>query len=673
MSIKILTILTFFVPLIVLPDLFIFPFVVPKVIFFRSLAALLFGLFILLFFVNKAEFRPKFSVLHAFVGLYSLFLLISTFVGVDWYNSFWDSHERMLGTFTILHYVAYYFVLSSVFKKKEEWKGLLWWFVSAGSLVVGVGLLQRVDPNLLLNSESWRVIATLGNPIYLGGYGLFLAYMGYLLGMEEKKIAWRRNLAFFLSFLGLVGIVISGTRGTLLGLLVSLGVLCLIYIFYLREKEQKKVRILLSSMLVCGALVLSLFYIFRSTNFVIDNFPTLGRLVNSSVDADTGSTRIMAWKIAYESFQQYPIFGWGQNNFYYAFNQYYNPHFMFFGGGETWFDNAHNVVMNTLSTGGILGLLAYLGLFVLASYSLLRAYQKQMVSIHLFAVGVAFLVGHFIHNFFVFENATSFLYFFFFLAFIESSTRSMEKEKTQTLKDAKLAPVLRYGVLLVVLVFIYKTNINVARANNANLEAMRAISQGQMGVAFVRYEEAKSYGSPHIGDIRTDFVRMGAELVQRVIVANKIDDAAKLTFNKLYEEQKINHAFRPIDIRVHILLIQMSMLGQYIDQSKGYLDVADTKLVEALALSPKRQQLLYLLSTIKIQKGQYEQGVVLAQQAVDLDRQVGDSWVHLALAYTQTNQLDKVAGVFDEAIKNGAVFSPTAKDTVKTTFGVTLP
>jgi len=668
---KVITVLTFLVPLVVLPDLFIFPFVVPKIVFFRSLAALLFGIFILLFFINKEQFRPKFSALHLIVGLYSLFLLISTFVGVDWYNSFWDSHERMLGTFTILHYVVYYFILSSVFKTKEEWKSLLWWFLSAGSLVIGVGLLQRVDPNLLLNSESWRVIATLGNPIYVGGYGLFLGYIGYLLGMEEKKIAWKRNVAFFLSFLGLVGIIISGTRGTMLGLIVSLGILALIYIFYLRD--NKKVRAVLGAGLVCGALVLSLFYVFRSTNFVVDNFPTLGRLVNSSIDADTGSTRVMAWKIAYESFLQYPIFGWGQNNFYYAFNQYYNPHFMFFGAGETWFDNAHNVVMNTLSTGGILGLLAYLGFFIVASYSLLRAYKRESISIHFFAVGVAFLAGHFVHNLFVFENATSFLYFFFFLAFIESSTRSMEKEKIQPFKDAKLAPALRYSVLLVVLVFIYKTNINVARANNANLEAMRAVSQGQMGVAFDRYEEAKSLGSPHIGDIRTDFVRMSAELIQRVIVANKIDDAAKLTFDKLYEEQKINHAFRPIDIRVHVLLIQMSMLGQYIDPSKGYLDTAETTLLDAIRLSPKRQQLFYLLSTVKIQKGQPDEGVALARQAVEFDRQVGDSWVHLALAYTQTDHADQVQGVFDEAIKSGAVFSPTAKNTVKTTFGITLP
>lgn len=109
--VKVLIIATFVMPLLVFPNQFIFPFIVPKVVFFRSVALLMIAAYGLLFFLNKEEFKPRFSWLHITVLASLVGLFISTFAGVDWYNSFWDNHERMLGSFTIFHYVAYYLFL----------------------------------------------------------------------------------------------------------------------------------------------------------------------------------------------------------------------------------------------------------------------------------------------------------------------------------------------------------------------------------------------------------------------------------------------------------------------------------------------------------------------------------------------------------------------------------
>lgn len=668
--VKFLTIATFFMPLLVFPDSFVFPFIVPKVVFFRSLAILLLMSYILLFAINKNEFRPRFSWLHGALLLYILSLVVSTFVGVDWYNSFWDNHERMLGTFTIFHYVVYYFVLTRVFKTSDEWRTLQWWFLGAGALVLGVGLIQRVSPQFLLNGGSWRVIATLGNAIYVGGYGLFLAFLGYLVGIKET-IAWKKYMAFLLSFLGVVGVFLSGTRGTMLGLFVSVGLLLLLYVILL--KEYKKGRTVVAIIMAVGVLCLGILYLNRSSQFV-ENIPSLSRLLNTTLSSDTGNTRVMAWKIAGRSFQDYPVFGWGPNNFYYAFNQYYNPQFLYFGLGETWFDNAHNVVMNTLSTGGVAGIISYIALFIVAGYQLVYAYRKKKVDVHVMVVGISFLVGHFIHNVFVFENPTSYLYFFFFLAYIESVTFLPGEGKVlDRMKDKLLPGVIKFGVPVLALLFIYNTDINVARANNASLEALRALSQGQAQNALVLYKQSKEYGSPHIADIRNDFVRMGSQLVQMSLASQKVTDDVKQLFTLLYEEQKINHAFRPMDIRTHILQVQMDLLGNYINPQGGYLADAEALLADALRYSPDRQQLYFLTSSVKSQQGKSVEAISAARTAVEKDPRIGDSWIHLILAYTQNQQAANVPAIVQEAEKRGVIFSNDQKTTLKNSFGVVFP
>jgi hypothetical protein len=62
-AVKFFIYLTFFVPLLVLPTSFIFPFIVPKILAFRSLVELMIAGYILLLFINWQEFRPKFSFL----------------------------------------------------------------------------------------------------------------------------------------------------------------------------------------------------------------------------------------------------------------------------------------------------------------------------------------------------------------------------------------------------------------------------------------------------------------------------------------------------------------------------------------------------------------------------------------------------------------------------------
>ena len=191
---KLIIYLTFFVPLIVIPSSYIFPFIVPKIVWFRSLVTILLGLYILLLALNWQRYKPKFTILNLALGLFFLSFALSSFFGVDAYHSFWDNHERMLGLFTIIHYVIYYFIVTAVFTGWVDWKWALRVFLLAGSVVMFIGLLQVSNPYLLFNNGADRVASTVGNFIYMGGYGLFLSFAAFLLIIKDGILNQQKNL-----------------------------------------------------------------------------------------------------------------------------------------------------------------------------------------------------------------------------------------------------------------------------------------------------------------------------------------------------------------------------------------------------------------------------------------------------------------------------------------------
>jgi O-antigen ligase len=358
--IKILIYSSFFIPLVIVPNSFIFPFIVPKVLLLRSIIFLMIGAYIALLLINWKYYKPKFTLLNVLLGLFLISFVISTFVGSDPYHSFWDNHERMLGLFTITHYIAYYFVASAVFKSWKEWKWALRIFLIAGSGVMMIAALQAVNPDFLLNQGSDRSASTLGNAIYVGGYGLFLVFVAVLLLLKEEVTSWR-YVEIVLGILALLGLFFSGTRGSLIGLLVGVVVAIVCYSFIL--KDFPRLRKVLWGCIILGVVATGVLYLNRQTTFV-KGIPAVGRILNTSLQDISHSPRSIAWSIGVESWKEKPIFGWGPNNFFYAFNKYYHPESLEFGYPETWFDNAHNILVNTLTVQGLFGLVVYLGIFI---------------------------------------------------------------------------------------------------------------------------------------------------------------------------------------------------------------------------------------------------------------------------------------------------------------------
>ncbi len=669
-AIKFLIYASFFVPLVVLPTSFIFPFIVPKILLFRSLVTLMIGCYILLLLINWQEFKPKFSILNLALAGFLASFAISTFSGVDPYHSFWDNHERMLGLFTIFHYIAYYFVCSSVFKNWTDWNKALKIFLLAGSMAMFVGILQHFKSGLLLNQDSGRVASTLGNSIYVGGYGLFLIFVAFLLFIKEQNKTWKW-VELVAGASAILGIFFSGTRGSMLGLVAGMGIAVLGYIIVLRDFP--KTRKILVAVAVAGVAVISLLYVFRQTNFV-QSIPAVNRTINTSFESIKNSPRWIAWTVAIESWKEKPIFGWGPNNFFYAFNAHYQSRSLEFGYGETWFDNAHNIIMNTLAVQGAAGLVSYLFLFAAAIATLVVARRKKVIDLHVAVVGISFLIAHLVQNITVFENPTSYLYFMFWLAM--ASSLSEKKEEPVNLgtktngKTVNLSPNKTVGtgaiatMSLVVLLSIFIFEIQPARANMRTLDALKYLSYPQtIAMGIDDMNSSLAFNSPHIDDIRSDLARTVAQVLSSP--DNKLGKEKSMeVLGTIFEAIQTNIVLHPYDIRNYLTISQLSQIAYSLTGDPKYIGQYGDSLETALKYSPKRQQIIYNLANFYLQVGRNEDSIKALEGTITDDPKVTEGYWRLAYIYRLLGKLDKAIEVLQSADKNGVVFSAAEQGTI---------
>ncbi|MEK7647695.1 MAG: O-antigen ligase family protein [Patescibacteria group bacterium] len=645
--------LTFITPLIVTTASYVFPFVVPKVLFLRvmiTLLAAVYAWYIALYATERSQIRRT-PILYAVLG-FILAGILSTVWSVDVRRSLWDNHERMLGLYTIFHYVALYFVSRQVFRTWKEWRALFIWILIIGLPFVLIAWLQVSNPLFLLNEGSDRVRSTLGNTIYVSGYALFLASIAAVLWVKEKSNELRWVWAIS-GVIALATILPTKTRGTMIGVAVAVVVGMLLVLF--RKGVDARVRKWTLAACVGFVVLLAGLWLARDTT-VIRNQPFLNRMTHLSLTEGTGRTRIMTWSVAIEAWKEHPVQGWGLNTFYFAFNEHFDPEFLRFGDSETWFDNAHNIVFNTLTTQGVVGLVAYLALFVCAYIGAVRIGKESWEESLVLQM---FLVAYFVHNLFVFDNVTSYLAWFVLLAYIDRRSALGEQELPRLSPTRTAAPGVAIVAVLVAVLLIYQGNVRTAQANASTLLALQHLmlagsnQNPQQAVPLTReamrlYAQAKSYQSPHDDDITREFA---TALVRFLNAATQASTAlAKSLHSETYTvvlpDLEAQLQKRPFELRIAVLRAQMLQQEAIITNNAARQFMVLQVLEQARALSPKRQQLLYEVAQAQLVLRNKPAAEAAMKEAIALDPAVGQSYWRAAMLYA----------AFDDAVASAEMF-----------------
>ena len=372
---------------VIVMDSMFFPFIGGKDYFFRFSVELSLIFFVLAWAYEmragelKALLRGIFRkpLVIAATAFAAAYLLACAFA-YDAYAAFWSNYERGEGGFQMIHYWLFFILLTLLLKTERDWQNMFKFSLAAAALMIlyGIGgsltLPGFIGPWSGASSipASWiqkfignRFQGSLGNAEYVGAYLLFsMFFTGYLWIKRKEKgnmgaaAHWGFGVltaAFLLFFL------LSQTRGAFLGLGIAVFALVLYWAIAGRGKFRKWSIAGVIVVLALGGGVWSL----RNTSLV-ENMPG-GRLLQISLHASDVNTRFMVWGEAWKGFLERPVTGWGPENFTAVFDKFFNPGFYNPAnpaGSQTWFDRAHSVFFDYLSETGVIGLLAYLSMFV---------------------------------------------------------------------------------------------------------------------------------------------------------------------------------------------------------------------------------------------------------------------------------------------------------------------
>lgn len=529
---------------------------------------LVFVLFLLLFFLSRRHEKRFPMIITSWLVGSGLFLIYPFYT---YFGKYWDAYNQLGGQLPEGFHL-------DLFTGPIEGR-LLW-------LAVAILVIFSI---LLSKSRHWSEMAERRASISL-----------YLL-----------TLVLFL-----IPFYYTATRGTQAGLIIGLAVMAVIIILF--DKGHARLRQWCLGLLGVSVLALVLVLVFHksiSQADLVKKSPVLsryGNLLEEVVSLDKTKicqgelkSRCMIWPMAWQGFKEKPIFGWGQESFNYVFNKYYNPNLH---NQEQWFDRAHNVFFDWLIAGGILGLLSYLSLYVILLVLLWRPREGHPLGIIEKAILSGLVVAYFVHNFFVFDNLTSYLLFFTLLAYAHSELASGEilferlGKIDVGLRDRIVTPI----ILVVFIGVIYFVNVPAMRAGNNLIDALLTRREG-FSKNFEYYKAAISQHSFADSEIREQLFQRSLQLMGNdTIDAGLKNDFLVFTRDQLLEQLKVSPDDARYQFFTGVFFLQAGLPGQ-----------AEPFLEKAHELSPSKQMISINLVATKVSLGKLSEAIEIAKTAYE--------------------------------------------------------
>lgn len=574
--------------------------------FFSSKAYFLFAsVEIALVFTLWAMTRARLGAVRFHRLDFCLVLLVGVFTvasvaGVDLSWSFWSDLDRMTGLLLWFHLFVAYVLFARCFSSRESWLSV--WFVTSvvAILVSLIYLLSLVGIGLIPSTNSG---STMGNSTFLGTYLLFAIVFSYLLA-SQATTQFGRTLGWVA--LGMTALTLVLTDAYT-AIAVFVGGLVLFYALRLLGRPSRRAKKLGASVLVilvCVSATVA-FLVFQEGSVIQQKL----------IGVSTGS-RFVIWQIAFESFKERPLFGWGLENFQSAFLSHYNPCLgSDYCGASLWFDRAHNKLLDLLVETGVIGLITYLGVFVGSFWSLWRYRTNQTMGSGAFAALATLLAMYFVQSLMAFDTVTSLLFFVITLSYIRFVTR--EKHDQEDACGRK--PVLRYVVAILgttlLPLALYTFVWQPIRANVAAHTATTIVDPD----VYLDVYRVGTLVSPMGLHLRR--VYLADYTLTRLWYGDPSDVLAssgfieeELAMAKAALEQTIGQ--KPDYLRAYLHLGQLLQVRERFFPGADFID-AEAVLREAITRFPLQPQAYWSLASVYLEEGRVTEAIALTRQVTE--------------------------------------------------------
>lgn len=651
---RFLLLLLAFTPLIVSRSLF-FPFVSGKVLFVQGIVSIIFlllGIAMVRSSIFRKEVVERLKTLFSqkifiLTSLFLLFVGVSVLFAPDMYRAFFGDLERGEGFLGILYFFGFYILTLVLF----EWKHWIRFF----QLTMFSGVALFIHEMVQFFGGVERPSSYTGNAIYLAVVFLFVILSSLLVMREYRKDSgypqalksfWKL-ISTVVIFISLFGIIVTETRGVMVGMLAGVFVVAL-YLYIKGKYVSPHLKKIGGGILILFILGGGLFFTMRDAD-VWKTIPGLDRLSQITFDNATVQTRLIAIGVSLDAMNPVEngwdafLFGWGQENYHIAYNAHYNPEYFVYE--QAWFDRAHNKVLDVLVMQGLLGFLAYMGIWIVALWQIIRQ-KVSMISSSLLFFGVAY----FIQNLFVFDSVVTYIPFFSFIALATLPLLHEKRFECSFIeKFSRYIPSWmvtgKVGVIGLFLVFSFITWTVVPFSQ---MKGYISFTRGEMSASELS-EGVEEYFAPYTyaqNVIRTHFI------------GNAID---------IYEgkESEKNLLLQAVEKMKEVISVEPDNPRYYVKIGEAYEELGKRGLVEyysdaeeafrkAIELSPQRQDVQYALALNLARQDRYDEAFEVMEYTLGLEERVASGHFVLSSLYAADAQFDKA---FEE-VKKGMELNP---------------
>src|SRR3989339_218244 len=630
----------------------LFPYITSKQIPFNIIMEVLL-VFWIAFLVKYPEYRPKKSWIT--FGLISFFavMVISCVTGVDFNLSFWGDVERMLGAFHILHFFIFYLILITVFREQKDWKILLIASVVCGVFISFYGL-----------GENQKGYSTIGNSAYVSGYLIFNMYFCVLLFFKEKvkELKWLYLLPLPLFFVHFDKL---GTSGAHVGL--GLSILAALFLYGVLNRNKK-----IATLAICflGIVIISWLFTHKDSP-ILDRTPGLRAIRGIDFQKNTFQTRIISWKAGLKDFKAHPIIGVGHGNYAIIFDKYFTPDFYLQTRGETYFDRAHNNVVDIASTTGVFGISTYLFILLASAYYLIDGYRKKYIGLHDFVLVSCLIIAYFVQNLAVFDSFITYMLIMVVFGYVywmhkEGEENFLEglQEKGKMISDKftkdryfenkEIYTLVFAGFLLFMIMYQY--NISPWRMLNGTIDGQRAYAAGRVPETLEIYKKALSYNTVLDRDSRTSLLRIFATNPNALKQLNK--DTVEQDIDYLIDLAEKNVDYNKGDSLNQMMLAQMLNTASVYYQNNQekfmyYSDRALEAINRSIEASPGRSPVYFQKAQIYITRNEPDKAIETLRYASSLNDEYYDSFCHLGKTLLHYGQTEEAYKEIDKCIDLG--------------------
>ena len=355
--------------------------------------------------------------------------------------------------------------------------------------------------------------------------------------------------------------------------------------------------------------------------------------------------------IGYKAFLDRPLFGFGQENFSYPFEKFYDRDFYqsaVTSGTSSEHDIAfpHNKLIEIASSSGLFALLLYLLIFGYLAVTLYRRYQKSEDFENLIYLGL--FSAYFINNLFLFDSITSIFYFFTFLALLSSIIYQENPEPFEN-SDRKLTKI----ILPIILIFFATGSIIFATISPAisaaylkkSLESIvhqdYAISQNYFEKSIATFPAIKDdTSSREVAKLLSQALNASDNYtkVQQLYIINQIE----------FFEQRIQKD--PKFLPDYSFLVQYYLYGSVVD--KVYLEKAIDTSKEALNNGSRRPETYFLLADAYKLQGDINRALETGLEAIrEIDS--GQTYGYFANLLIRIKDEEQAVLYYEKAFERG--------------------